>query len=98
MATRKIDPEWLERYGHKPSFDDIWLYFGYYPPTVQEYGEPKQEPQKTCFAYEPKEKSGCKALKMLYCRHEECSFYKPKDQYEKELANASRMGRQNICV
>lgn len=93
MAKRKIDPEWLERYGHEPTFDDIWFYFGYIPPVIPEYGEAKQEPQYTCFAYEPKKKQGCKAMKMLYCRHEECSFFKTKEQYEKGLKSGTRMGR-----
>ena len=80
----KIDPVWLERYGHEPTFDDIWKFFGYKPPVIPEYGEPKYNPEKTCFAYEPKAKPGCEALKMQYCRYGKCSFYKTREQYDEE--------------
>lgn len=43
--------------------------------------------KKDCFAYRKKtEDSGfCVALKELYCRCEECKFYKNKVDYEKEM-------------
>ncbi len=39
--------------------------------------------KKDCFAYKLTNKNGilnekCKALKEMYCRREECKFYKPK--------------------
>lgn len=36
------------------------------------------EPKKDCFAYNDKAAvPGCNALTDLYCRKEECKFYKP---------------------
>ena len=46
------------------------------------------EPKKDCFAYEFNPKRGhaqCIALRMLYCKREECNFYKTKEQLESEL-------------
>ena len=40
---------------------------------------------KDCFAYiERKGHEGCKALKDLYCKNEECRFYKRKSKVDLE--------------
>lgn len=31
---------------------------------------------KNCFAYQSNSQNGCAALKELYCRNEECKFFK----------------------
>lgn len=37
-----------------------------------------------CFAYQG-QKKGCKGLNKLYCRTHRCTFYKNKEQYDKEI-------------
>lgn len=37
--------------------------------------------KKDCFAY-CKEKNGCSILKRLYCKIENCKFYKTKKQFK----------------
>ena len=39
--------------------------------------------QTDCFAFR-KEKLECNALNNLYCKNEECRFYKNRDEYIKE--------------
>lgn len=41
------------------------------------------EVKTDCFGFD-KAKQNCKALKELYCKNENCRFYKTKKQYEKE--------------
>lgn len=43
---------------------------------------------RDCFAYWEDSNGGrhkrCQALHKLYCEHEDCKFYKAKEQYERE--------------
>lgn len=54
--------------------------------------------KKDCFAYRKKtEDSGyCIALKKLYCRCEECKFYKNKVEYEKEMNELYGVGDTDV--
>lgn len=56
--------------------------------------------KKDCFAYRNKtEDSGfCVALKELYCRCEECKFYKNKVDYEKEMNELYGVGDTALCI
>ena len=47
--------------------------------------------KKDCFAIKG---SKCIALKELYCRHEECGFYKTHLQYNKNIAKSNERLRQ----
>lgn len=42
-----------------------------------------RESKKDCFGYE-KVRNTCKVLDHLYCKEEDCKFYKTKEQFEKE--------------
>lgn len=88
--TYKLDPEWEKRYGHEPTYQDIFAYFGQpVPPKETALPTPKYEIEQTCFAYDPKEKTGCKCLKDSYCRYGKCNFYIPKDEYERKMGYAT---------
>lgn len=52
------------------------------------------EVKTDCFAYEPKGRGKCRALRWLYCKEEECKFYKPKGT-ECDSCNKSRF---HICA
>lgn len=47
---------------------------------------------KDCFAYEGE---GCGILKELYCKNEECRFYKTKEQYEGDLKKYGKDNPEN---
>lgn len=47
------------------------------------------EVKKDCFEFD-KTNNCCKALRELYCKRENCVFYKSKEQYEKEMKNSMK--------
>ncbi len=54
------------------------------------------EVKKDCFGYMVRGGKGtCKALNGLYCKYEECKFYKEKDETCKGCPNK---GQTAICV
>lgn len=44
----------------------------------------KYQVKTDCFAYGETKEKGCNILKSLYCRYENCKFYKPKFSEDKE--------------
>ena len=56
------------------------------------------EVKRDCFAYIASKRGigQCLALHMLYCRKENCNFYKSKEQYENELEEIKR--RKKLCI
>ena len=48
--------------------------------------------KKNCFAYD-KNKNTCKALSCLYCKYENCEFYKTKEENIEQKNKAEN----NIC-
>ena len=85
---KEIDPVWMERYGHEPTFEEIFAYFGYPEPRKEKLGEPMYMPETTCFGFDDREKStGCTVLKKTYCCYGKCNFYKDREQYREELKN-----------
>lgn len=47
----------------------------------------KHQIKNDCFAFIVDKINGCKILDCLYCRFEECKFYKTKEQKIKENEN-----------
>ena len=79
--------------GDEYTINDVFEMHGYKPPKPWNGKRlPKFEPKTDCFGYVPpgtrKQIPKCSALNKLYCRYEECSFYKPyklkglKDEYK----------------
>lgn len=60
-------------------------------------GEHMNNIHKNCFAYQSNSLNGCAALKELYCRNEECKFYKTErdgkypNQLKKNLVTKSEV-------
>lgn len=52
--------------------------------------------KKDCFAYNVSRRAGegCKVLRDLYCKHEECKFYKPKGTE----CNSCNKDRFHLCT
>lgn len=73
---KEIDPVWMERYGHEPTFEEIFAYFGQPVPKPEPPLDPKYMPEFSCRFFNQKAKTGCEALKDQYCRYGKCSFYK----------------------
>ena len=79
--TKEIDPIWLERYGHEPTYEEIWSRYGYKPPVLpKKLPAPQFIPETSCFAFNEKAKNGCEC----YCQWGKCNFFKTKEQYKKE--------------
>ena len=61
--------------------DDIFIKYGYKPPKPWRKTKKLYDPNRDCFAYFPplmeNRSAECSALNRLYCRYEQCSFYKP---------------------
>ena len=55
------------------------------------------DPKKDCFAYS-KERNNCKALDRLYCRFEECKFYKTEEERCEGCRKSSKHINCTDCV
>jgi len=77
MAKKyEIDPVWMERYGHEPTYEEIFRFWGQPVPKLEPPHEAKYAPEDSCRFRQPKLKTGCSALKDTYCRYGKCNFYK----------------------
>ena len=55
----------------------------------------KFEPNRDCFAYCCSRPPECLALKKLYCRTEDCHFYKSKEQHKEEMEKYPMIRRED---
>lgn len=77
MAKKyELDPVWAERYGHEPTYEEIFRFWGQPVPKPDPPLEAKYPPEETCRFRSPKRKNGCEALKDTYCKYGKCNFYK----------------------
>lgn len=94
MAKYKLDPVWAERYGHEPTYEEIFRFYGQPVPKPILLLDPKYPIEETCQFRNAKRKNGCEILKDAYCQYGKCSFYKNRE----EESNGRRMGRPEIPV
>ena len=72
--------------------NDIWTKYGYEQPKPWRK-KVLQNPREDCFAYCPGSPSSgerCDVLLRLYCRYDNCNFYKNKDEYERGEKHGQR--------
>lgn len=72
---------------NEESYEQLFAKYGYFPDLPW---KPKtvQEPYIDCFAYKSSpngQSEKCTALKRVFCRYEDCHFYKDKKRYVMNL-------------
>lgn len=73
---------YVEIFGKQPSYEEIWVHFGYIPPKTKKLGKVKYAARRNCLHFDDREIShGCMDLKKTYCCYEgDCSFYQPRGE------------------
>lgn len=94
--VKEIDPIWMDRYGHEPTFEEIWMHYGYKPPVIpKKLPAPQFIPETACFAFNEKAKNGCECLTQCWCQWGKCNFFKTREQYDEETERDKPTKRRN---